>query len=258
MAVRERAEVGAGSIFLWCSPALTQCHCPQHLLLSCFLLAHPVASCQHVPAATQVDEHRAGRPHVNFLWGTDVTESKPGHPWSRRDLGFQCPGEAGSAGDMDIMRKESIVPPQPDQILILPFSSYRFSPPRQPSGWELLLAAPPRVFWEGRGTEGPGPSLGTVRTRISHLLKWLGGCSGGEGSFGHPLLPKASSTIPFLTPLRELTLEEIYGLALPGKCPPLCYDSTPCLRFDIKSRECKGSSWLSSVLEWHLISKSSH
>lgn len=68
-----------------------------------------------------------------------MLQSKLGHPWSRRDLGFQCPGEAGSAGDMDIMRKESIVPPWPDQILILLFGSYHFSPPCWPSGWELPL-----------------------------------------------------------------------------------------------------------------------
>lgn len=142
-------------------------------------------------------------------------------------MGFQCPREAGSAGDMDIMRKESIVPPQPDQILVLPFSSYRFSLPRPPSGWELLLAAPPRVFWEGREAEGPDISLGRVRTRISHLLNWpwLGAGGGGEGRFCHPLLPKTSSTIPLLMLLRELTLEEIYGLAFPVKCPPPCYDS---------------------------------
>lgn len=180
-------------------PSLTQWCCPQHLLLSHFLPAYPVAPVPARSCCHSSGRHRLGRPHVNFLWGTDVAESKPGHPWSRRDLGFQCPGEAGSAGDMDIMRKESIVPPWLDQILILPFGSYHFSPSRRPLGWRFPLAAPWGVFWGGREVEGPDLSPGRVRTMISHLLHWpwLGGMAAvGKGAFGHPVLPKASSTIP--------------------------------------------------------------
>lgn len=135
-------------------------------------------------------------------------------------MGFQCPGEAGSAGDMDIMRKESIVPPQPDQILILPFSSYRFSPPRQPSGWELLLAAPPRVFREGRGTEGPGPSLGTVRTRISHLLNWLGGWQWWGGELWSPTSPQSLQHHPVTNATEGAYVGRDLRSCTPWQVPP--------------------------------------
>lgn len=137
-------------------------------------------------------------------------------------MGFQCPGEAGSAGDMDIMRKESIVPPQPDQILILPFGSYRFSPPRQPSGWELLLAAPPRVFWEGREAEGPDLSLGRVRTRTSHLLNWpwLWGWQWWGGELLSPTSPRNLQHHPITNAIEGAYVGRDLRSCIPCQVPP--------------------------------------
>lgn len=101
-----------------------------------------------------------------------------------------------------------------------------------------------------RGTR-PLTGQGEDKEQSPPKLALAGGLA-VEGSFCHPLFSQTSSPIPLLMLLRELMLEEIYSLAFPVKCPPLCYDSTLGLRFDIKSRECKGSSWLSSVLEWTL------
>ena len=132
---------------------------------------------------------------------------------------------------------------------------YRFSPPCWPSGWRLPLAAPRGVLWGGREAEGLGPSLDGVRTRISHLLNWpwAGGIAAvGRRAFGHPVLPKASSTILLASTFVSTYVGRGLLSCIPCRCPPLCYDSTLCLRFDIKSRECKGSSRLSLVLEYVL------
>lgn len=126
-------------------------------------------------------------------------ESKPGHPWSRRDLGFQCPGEAGSAGDMDIMRKESIVPPWPDQILIfvVPFVSFFTVSPAL--GVEVPSRSPVRSVLgrEGGGGTRPLTGQGEDNDQSPAALTLAGGMAAvGKGAFGHPVLPKASTPSP--------------------------------------------------------------
>lgn len=65
------------------------------------------------------------------------------------------------------MRKESIVPRRPDQILVLLLGSYQFSLPHRPLGWRLALAAQEGCFG---GAVGADISSGRVGTRIGHLL----------------------------------------------------------------------------------------
>lgn len=81
------------------------------------------------------------------------------------------------------MRKESIVPPRPDQILVLPFGPYRFSPPRGPSGRRLPLAAQEGHFGEGgRGNRHLTGQRGN-RGRSPAGVTLVGDGSGGEGAF---------------------------------------------------------------------------
>lgn len=76
----------------------------------------------------------------------------------------------------------------------------------------------------------------------------------GREAFGQPVLPKASRTVLLASSVESAYVGRDLLSCIPCQCPPLCYDSTLCLRFDIKSRECKnqGSSWFSSVLEYAL------
>lgn len=73
------------------------------------------------------------------------------------------------------MRKESIVPRRPDQILVLPLGSYQFSLPHRPLGWRLALAAQEGCFGGASPQVGWGQGLVTCWTDLGRAWQWWGG-----------------------------------------------------------------------------------
>lgn len=137
------------------------------------------------------------------------------------------------------MRKESIVPRRPDQILVLPLGSYQFSLPHRPLGWRLALAAQEGCFGGASPQVGWGQGLVTCWTDLGRAWQWWGG-----------ELVDIQFSWASTTPLTNAAVKAYVGRGLlsciPFQCPSLCCDSSVCLRFDLKkkkknqkSRECK-------------------